>query len=858
MSKVSGSYDSVVLGVSQQVAQERRSGQHEEQVNMISDTVNGLSRRRGSVWKDEMVLSDITAEDPYQSAQAELGAMREYTFVIDGNEYCILFRNRDSTLGDSTFMVLYDKANNAFIPIEYENSSWIDNLILGGASCMANVGRYVYIAGNNTLPEIDIADVWGVESNLEKMVAWVRGGAYSRTFKLKLTKTDNTIVEVEYKTKPSAYPTLLDTSGISFFEIDGVTPRDDYQKDINDAVYAYNSAVNAYIGEAAEDITGENIAQKLVDELVLLGIAASRTDSTVVIEDADFIDIAADDGGDNTLLRAVGREVAAPTLMSTVHYVGKIVRIRPQGASDREAYYLQAYAKDDVTTGWGEVIWRESAGVVQTPTHMFAQAIIHEGVMYVAQNGAGLTALAPTSGTHPEFKPNPVGDAVSSPTPEFYGKKITMMSVFQDRLLIGSSGIVNASRPGDYLNFFRHTVLNIQDDDPIEMFAYGAEGDTLRSAVMYDKDLLIFGDRKQYGITGRQVLSAKSPNITLVSAHEGATSAYPVANGNFVFYGKSAEGDDGDTRTTLHQIQTGQALTESPVSRELSEALNQYIQGTPAQIIALTSPNMVLYRTEEVPHDIYTYQYLDDAGGTQRLVDAWSRWSFSTLLGRVVSVSHFNGAILIFTLREKDGQVYIVADKQSLNTKLGALPYLDSMRPFNTEPVYTWHDGGEQYDLALAFGRTSDSFLIGANFGHFDEMIEQYPDETGAMWYGAISPGYVTPTNPFLRDAKGRPVLNGRLTLNTVTPSVTETSGLIATVTTVNGSIVTREFQGRILGFNNNIINEQPVTTTQVVVSVGKEVRECSYTLASKDWLPLTITSLEWAGQSFNRVRRAG
>lgn len=858
MSKVSGSYDSVVLGVSQQVAQERRSGQHEEQVNMISDTVNGLSRRRGTVWKDEIILSDITAEDPYDQAQKEMGAMREYSFVIDGIEYCLLFRNRSSTLGDSTFMVLYNKTDDAFMPIVYENSSWIDNLILGGASCMANVGRYIYIAGRTTIPTIDIDDVWGTESNLEKMVAWVRGGAYSRTFKLKLTKTDDTVVEVEYKTKPSAYPVLLDTSGISFFKPDGVTPRDDYQKDINDAVYAYNSAVNAYIGEAAEDITGENIAQKLVDELVLLGISASRQDSTVLIDDPDYIDIAADDGGDNTLLRAVGREVTAPTLMSTVHYVDKIVRIRPQGASDKEAYYLQAYAKDDVTTGWGEVIWRESAGVIQTPTNMFAQAIIHEGVMYVAQDGDGLASIAPTSGTHPAFKANPVGDAVSSPTPEFYGREITMMTVFQDRLLVGSGGIVNASRPGDYLNFFRHTVLNIQDDDPIEMFAYGAEGDILRSAVMYDKDLLLFGDRKQYGITGRQVLSAKSPNITLVSAHEGATSAYPVANGNFVFYGKSAEGDDGDTRTTLHQIQTGQALTESPVSRELSEALNQYIQGTPCQIIALTSPNLVLYRTEEVQHDIYTYQYLDDAGGTQRLVDAWSRWEFSTLLGRVVGMTHFNGAILIFTLRYHDGQVYIVADKQSLNTKLGALPYLDSMRPYNVEAVFTWNDLGEQYDLALAFGNQSDSFLIGANYGRFDEMLDQYPDEVGAMWCGVISRCYVTPTNPFVRDAKGRPVLNGRLTLNTVIPSVADTSGLIATVTTVNGSVVTREFAGRILGFSNNLINEQPITTTQIVVSVGKEVRECKYTLASKDWLPLTITSIDWAGQSFNRVRRVG
>jgi len=46
MAKVSGSYASVVRGVSEQVPQDRRPGQHFEQVNMISDPVRGLARRQ--------------------------------------------------------------------------------------------------------------------------------------------------------------------------------------------------------------------------------------------------------------------------------------------------------------------------------------------------------------------------------------------------------------------------------------------------------------------------------------------------------------------------------------------------------------------------------------------------------------------------------------------------------------------------------------------------------------------------------------------------------------------------------------------------------------------------------------------
>lgn len=852
MSKVGGSYDSVVRGVSEQVAQDRRPGQHEEQVNMISDPVHGLARRRGSVWKDEFTVG----AGVLSSFDDEAGAMREYSFSIDGVEYCLLYRTKASAHNDDTFMFLYNKSTDQFMPIVYEASDWVDDLISGGAACMTNVGRYVYIAGRTTIPEITITDTWNTEANLQKMVAWIRGGAYSRTFTLTLTKDDNTTIEVEYKTKPSAYPVLLDTSGIDFYEPDGVTPRPDYQKDINDAVYAYNSAVNAYIGEAAEDITGENIAQKLVDELVLLGVSASRTDATVVIDDPDYIDIRGDDGGDNTLIRAVGKEVPAPTLMSTLHYVGKVVRIRPQGSSDKEAYYLQAYAKDGVSTGWTEVVWREGAGVLQTPTSMFAQAIIHSGTMYIAESGAGLETLIPASGSHPDYKVNPVGDAVSAPTPYFFGRAITMLSVFQDRLLVGCDGVINASRPGDYLNMFRQTILNIQDNDPIEMFAYGSEGDTLRSAVMYDKDLLIFGDKKQYGITGRQVLSAKAPNITLVSSHEGATSAPPVASGNFVFYGKNAEGDTGDIRTTLHQIQVGQALTESPVSYEVSQQLDQYIKGTPAQLLAMTAPNMVIYRTEEMPTDLYVYTYVDDSGGGQRLLDSWSRWVLNENLGRICGVSQYNGAVLVFTMRQVGTDLVVVADKQSLNTELGALPYLDSMRPY-TE-VAGWHDSVAPALMSVAIGATSDFFLLGTRGDKVDDLIEQLEDIEAHLWSGVVSPAYTIPTNPYVRDQNGKSILSGRLTLTQVKPSVTTTSGMIATVETINGAITTTEFNGRQLGSSLNLISRQPTPTTQVTVGVGKEIRECKYTLASKDWQPLTVTAIEWTGQYFNRVRRAG
>lgn len=52
MSKVSGAYPSLSRGVSQQPFEARLDGQHGEQVNMWSDPVRGLSRRRGTQLQD--------------------------------------------------------------------------------------------------------------------------------------------------------------------------------------------------------------------------------------------------------------------------------------------------------------------------------------------------------------------------------------------------------------------------------------------------------------------------------------------------------------------------------------------------------------------------------------------------------------------------------------------------------------------------------------------------------------------------------------------------------------------------------------------------------------------------------------
>jgi hypothetical protein len=299
---------------------------------MVSDPVRGLARRWGSVMQDETVIGDYTPED-YADLLADTANHAVLNFFVDGVEYDLIYRTVANASGSGSFAFCFNKVTKQFIPVVIGGGTTTPALISGGVSAATNIGKYIFLAGNEITPSWSPTTAWEDPDNASKIVAWVRGGAYSRTFKLTLTKLDNTQIVAEYKTVSASYPTLLDTSDILTEDPPG-TPNELYQKQINDRTYAYNSEVTKWIGTAAADITPENIAQKLVDDLVAQGVTGvSRVEGTVVIDNALFKEATGDDNGDGSLFRVVGQEITAPDLVSSIHYVGKVIKIRPKATT---------------------------------------------------------------------------------------------------------------------------------------------------------------------------------------------------------------------------------------------------------------------------------------------------------------------------------------------------------------------------------------------------------------------------------------------------------------------------------------------------------------------------------------------
>lgn len=866
MAKVSGSYASVIQGVSQQVPQDRRPGQHYDQVNMLSDPVRGLSRRQGSLLETEMVLG--TRNSAFDAdTLADTSDYDEMTFFVGPVEYSLLYRTKAKPANSQApALIVYNKDTKAFVPVVGDGSVLEVQLRNQGVSALVNVGRYVYFAPNNHAPQIATSTPWASAPNNSMAVVWIRSGAYSRQYKITL-KSNKGTVTASYTTPQSAYPGTLDTSGIA-------TSDPDYNKKVTDLQSAYQTAVTQWIGTSAAAIQPPNIANSLLFALYNAQLSAGwgwapgnfvQSGSTIAIAapGTDYIiDIIVDDGGDGNGAWAVGNEVPEVAKLSAVHYVGKIVRIRPKKADQEDAYYMVARPRIAGETGLTEVTWVETAGTVATPAadSTLVFATVQSGTFYVAGSASGLATL--TGLTVPGLSPRAAGDGVTSPIPFLFGKQITYMGMIQDRLLIASGSVLFLSRPGDYLNWWRKSVLTVDDSDPIEMFALGAEDDVITAGVSYDRSIVLFGRRKQYLINGRQAITPQNASVVIMASYEDTTAAAPKASGNFVFYAKTRNG-----YTSMHQIQTG-LVAEAPETYEVSKQLDTYIEGKPVQILPVMAPNTIFLRTTGNRQTIYVYNYMDSPDGGQRLFDSWSRWKWNNILGHVVGMTYSDGEILVFTLRASKNasnvdQWWLVADRFTMSSELSERPYVDSARDWTN---YTLDSGSLRpgwapgvAESSAAIGRGGRRQFIGVPAELLPSLVEQFPDEVSNIWVGADYDEltYVVPTNPYIRDRNDKAIINGRLTINRMTTYLSESGGMIATVTTPGrGEYQVLDWTGRTVGRLSAEVGIQPISTGPVPVPVGRETREFTYKLRAKKWLPLTLTAIEWVGQFFYNQRR--
>ena len=925
MSKVSGTYPSLSRGVNQQPFEARLDGQHGEQVNMWSDPVHGLSRRRGTLAQGA-VVDNIAGPSYFSLSVGDQKELRDYyasyrtmAWTTQGAQFLVHYPTRAtpawmaSQLAGGTGGIKITRKVQDAGPLQpgaviaeaaYSPAATSDYLLTWerihkGFSAAVQVGRYLLLYPNSTpffhAPSVDI---WADRALNNPVAVEVKQGVPNRTYRLAAT-IDGNPYSWTYTTPSTAYTGVLDTSDIPY-------TATDYQKQVNDRVNAYNSAVTQWITTAASQTRPSYIIQQLVAAAAPLWGSVFEgwevQDNAAVIFALRAHDWDIHDGGDGSLVAVAEQTVTDASKLTHIHYPGKIVQVKPERGT--QSFYVKAVTVQQYTAFVSKVRWEECARTEQQqPPSPFVIIAYNPdsttNTIGISVDNPALRVMIddPTIDL-PDFGVRLVGDEDSSPAPRYINQQVSWMGMFQDRLCLATGPHISMSEVGNYFNFYRTQTLTVPDSDPVEIFAIGAEADTIRHSVIFDRSLVLFGDLQQYHIDGRIPITPASAHVIQSGAVEDAVDCPPVTGGNSVFFGKRRE-----ETTEVFQMEVGDvAGTSNFVGLGLQ--LNDYLPGRPSQLLYVSSPSTLFVRTSEAPHSIFVFRFIDQGG--QRLMDSWSRFEYNPAFGLIHSMFYHDDAVYLRVAREAwqddTGKVWTggrgdygfdALERQSLLPQVSGMPYLDSVR--RADSVYTGAAIGkdwwaENYPfLATVFARDKIAnysptdpappkfqyWLHGVqpNIKTLSEWDAAFADiPTRDMDYcvaGIPFDSYVELTSPVRRDQGGQPIMQGRLTVNRLDVYYKDAGGFEATVTsrygitqqynsfdwsvtdTAYGKVTALRFNGRVLGQAANMVGVIPITTGSTTVFVGRESKDYVCKISSRGWMPLSITRVTWTGQWF-------
>jgi hypothetical protein len=258
---------------------------------------------------------------------------------------------------------------------------------------------------------------------------------------------------------------------------------------------------------------------------------------------------------------------------------------------------------------------------------------------------------------------------------------------------------------------------------------------------------------------------------------------------------------------------------------------------------------MLILRTT-ASRQLFIFSFVDTQGG-ERLVDSWSRWTFSEGCGDIVSLSVLKDTLRILFVRPStEFGSLLVTDTIDLTAGPETV-HLDSqanpgLNPPGNGMEWCAYSGSAAPERAW-FGREDPDYLA---------LWDEFGTDFGQTFIGFPFESSAALTSPFVKDREGRAILLGTLTVSQLLLSVTDSVGLSLDIESPYGNFRSADWRGRVMSTPGYSAPRNTLQTAVVPAPVGRETRDYTAVIRSVRWLPLTVTSVEWIGQYFNKTRR--
>lgn len=711
--------------------------------------------------------------------------------------------------------------------------------------------RYVTVITDGDLKVYDLA-------GNEKTVAFPNGKTYLAATTPSLSFAAVTVADYTFivnKTKVVTQSSSLSASRPyeALINVKAGNYGKTYEILLNGTVAAQFITPDGSVASHVSQISTDYIAAQLGSSLAANGYNASgwglsTSGSTIYIirTTADFT-VGTRDGFNNGGMVAIkGRLQKFADLPSNPGIDGFVVEITGTGdANNKFDSYFVRYKTNTGSAGVG--VWQECAA---PSTSLGLTASTMPYTLVRQSDGTFIFAVA-------SWTSRVAGDLDSNPDPSFVTRTISDIFFYRNRLgFLADEGVI-FSESGQYFNFFRTTVTDLLDADPIDVNASHTKVSILKHAVPFNKQLLLFSEQSQFIIDQNELLTPKSVGIKVATEFPCNVVAKPVGIGKNIYFAV----DKGDwSAFREYYTDVNDAGNDS---QDVTGHLPKYIPSGIFKIAAAPNEDILIALTTSDASSVYAYKYF--WSGSEKLQSAWSKFTFgsdSTILN-----ADFIASELFLIVNRTDG-VYF----EKMNVSLGDIgvgePYLVHLdrKVQLASAALTFASGYTTINL------TTLGYTPGT--GDYQVVIKTHPSLKAGEVYDVIWNGT---TARVLGNISGATVTMGRkytmkYELSTITVKAAQAgggqksdtegrlqlrkisfnysdAGLFNVLVTPEGrQTYTYTYSGKILGSASATLGSYSIESGRFAVPIVSRNIGTSIVLQNDSALPSSFLSADWEG----------
>lgn len=582
--------------------------------------------------------------------------------------------------------------------------------------------------------------------NTEKTVAMTAGVTANNALKLFVWVRQGGIDDVSYSVKVYWITASVPNSATFTFATTPTTAQTD-----NDIAEGLRALIDA---------NADLIATRVGSIIKIVHTSAAATNAVLSVE-------CTDSRGDQSMV-PISQDVDGYSFVTKFTDLpligddGHVVKINGNPESAADDYWAKFVGDSAGVFGRGH--WEESLqpGVTNTHTGIsfrLDSATMPQILTRRQDNAAGaITGKANSiyfDVSAATWEDRLVGDLASSPNPFFVGNQIADLYLYRGRLGFLSEDHAILSEAGEVFNFFRTTVIDLLDPDPIDVSSGVRDVVLFKNAAATADTLLIFSDRHEFQLLGEPTLTPASAQLSPTRAFAALTQARPVDAGRGIVFAKF----DG-TFSGLHHA----ALIQQDVSfrfEELTAQAPRFIAGAITQLAYSSLTELCAAVADGSRSVLYLHQsFFDDQ--ENRLQSAPHRWVFQA--DTLIKGFGFLDADLVMIVERAQGW-FLESVRTNSETTEGGRPITHLDRRVTQAQVGRVYDGGtNKTTITLPYTIVGTMEVVDAVSGLIVPIVSQTSTEvvvTGDMtatnlFVGESYTMSVTLTEPVIQDASPR------------------------------------------------------------------------------------------------------